>query len=70
MGGAIETGSLLNMMLGHADMVPISDIDLLRPFESEMMAAAPCNPLVGNVKNSGPEMLNRAREAARSTASN
>ncbi len=35
-------------------------IDLLRPFESELMAAAPCNPLVGNVRNNGPEMLNSA----------
>jgi putative SOS response-associated peptidase YedK len=35
-------------------------VDLLRPFESEAMAAQPCNPLVGNVKNNGPEMLNSA----------
>jgi putative SOS response-associated peptidase YedK len=35
-------------------------IDLLRPFESGLMAAVPCNPLVGNVKNNGPEMLNSA----------
>ena len=33
-------------------------LDLLRPFKSESMAAQPCNPLVGNVKNNGPEMLN------------
>jgi len=35
-------------------------VDLLRPFESEAMAAAPANNLVGNVKNNGPEMLNSA----------
>ena len=35
-------------------------IDMLRPFESEAMAAQPCNPLVGRVKNNGPEMLNSA----------
>jgi putative SOS response-associated peptidase YedK len=32
-------------------------VDLLRPYESENMAASPCNPLVGNVRNNGPEML-------------
>ena len=32
-------------------------VDLLRPFETEAMAAAPCNPKVGNAKNNGPEML-------------
>jgi putative SOS response-associated peptidase YedK len=35
-------------------------IDLLRPFESEDMEMAPANPLVGNVRNNGPEMLNSA----------
>jgi putative SOS response-associated peptidase YedK len=35
-------------------------IDLLRPYESEGMNASPCNPLVGNVRNNGPEMLNSA----------
>ena len=35
-------------------------IDLLRPFESEEMEMAPANPLVGNVRNNGPEMLNSA----------
>src|SRR5271170_292907 len=35
----------------HGDRPPI---DLLRPFESDRMSAAPCNPLVGNVKNNGP----------------
>jgi len=33
-------------------------IDLLRPFDSAAMQARPCNPLVGNVRNNGPEMLN------------
>ncbi len=33
-------------------------IDLLRPFESEEMEMAPANPLVGNVRHNGPEMLN------------
>jgi putative SOS response-associated peptidase YedK len=32
-------------------------IDLLRPYESALMEMHPCNPLVGNVKNNGPEML-------------
>ncbi len=35
-------------------------IDLLRPFESDEMKASTCNPLVGNVRNNGPEMLNSA----------
>jgi putative SOS response-associated peptidase YedK len=35
-------------------------VDLLRPFEAENMTASPCNPLVGNVKNNGPELLNSA----------
>ena len=35
-------------------------IDLLRPYESDAMTVAPANPLVGNVKNNGPEMLNSA----------
>jgi putative SOS response-associated peptidase YedK len=35
-------------------------IDLLRPFESAAMEASPCNPLVGNARNNGPEMLNSA----------
>ena len=33
---------------------------LLRPYDSEAMQTAPCNPLVGNVRNNGPEMLNSA----------
>jgi putative SOS response-associated peptidase YedK len=36
------------------DQLPI---DLLRPYESHLMEMAPCNPLVGNVKNNGEEML-------------
>lgn len=32
-------------------------VDLLRPYDSEAMEAAECNPAVGNVKNNGPEML-------------
>lgn len=32
--------------------------DLLRPYDAERMASAPCNPQVGNPKNNGPEMLN------------
>jgi putative SOS response-associated peptidase YedK len=35
-------------------------MDLLRPYESEEMAAEPCNKAVGNVKNNGPGMLNSA----------
>jgi putative SOS response-associated peptidase YedK len=35
-------------------------IDLMRPFESEDMQMNPANPLVGNVRNNGPEMLNSA----------
>jgi len=34
--------------------------DLLRPFESEQMVKWACNPLVGNFRNNGPEMLNSA----------
>ncbi len=32
-------------------------IDLLRPYDSDAMQTGACNPLVGNVKNNGPEML-------------
>ena len=32
-------------------------LDLLRPFESEAMVKWACNPLVGSVKNNGPDML-------------
>ena len=35
-------------------------VDLLRPFDSDAMKASVCNPLVGNVRNNGPEMLNSA----------
>jgi putative SOS response-associated peptidase YedK len=41
---------------GHGDL----PTDLLRPFNSEAMDAGPANPLVGNVRNNGPEMLNSA----------
>jgi putative SOS response-associated peptidase YedK len=34
--------------------------DLLRPFESEEMEMKPANPLVGNVRNNGVEMMNSA----------
>jgi putative SOS response-associated peptidase YedK len=32
-------------------------LDLLRPFESDAMGKWACNPLVGNVRNNGPELL-------------
>jgi putative SOS response-associated peptidase YedK len=32
-------------------------IDLLRPHDSDEMQMEPCNPLVGNVRQNGPEML-------------
>jgi putative SOS response-associated peptidase YedK len=32
-------------------------IDLLRPYDPELMAAAPCNSKVGNARNNGPGML-------------
>jgi len=35
-------------------------VDPLRPFESERMVKWACNPLVGNFRNNGPEMLNSA----------
>lgn len=35
-------------------------VDLLRPYEADAMTATACNPLVGNVRNNGPEMLNSA----------
>lgn len=35
-------------------------VDLLRPYEGEAMTIDACNPLVGNVRNNGPEMLNSA----------
>ncbi len=35
-------------------------VDLLRPFEAAEMEMTPANPLVGNVRNNGPEMLNSA----------
>jgi putative SOS response-associated peptidase YedK len=33
-------------------------LDLLRPYDAQAMQAAACNPLVGNARNNGPEMLN------------
>ena len=35
-------------------------IDLLRPYESDGMTMTPANRAVGNVRNTGPEMLNSA----------
>lgn len=35
-------------------------IDLLKPYESEDMVTRPANPLVGNIRNDGPDMLNSA----------
>jgi putative SOS response-associated peptidase YedK len=32
-------------------------VDLLRPYESEEMQAALCNPAVGDARNNGPELL-------------
>jgi putative SOS response-associated peptidase YedK len=32
-------------------------VDLLRPFDAELMEMRVCNPAVGNVKNNGPEMM-------------
>ena len=43
--------------LGDPDAPPI---DLLRPYDSDAMQTDCCNPLVGNVRNNGPEMLNSA----------
>jgi putative SOS response-associated peptidase YedK len=35
-------------------------LDVLRAFESDQMEMSPANPLVGKVRNNGPEMLNNA----------
>jgi putative SOS response-associated peptidase YedK len=35
-------------------------LDLVRPFESDAMTMAPANRMVGNVLNTGPEMLKSA----------
>jgi putative SOS response-associated peptidase YedK len=35
-------------------------VDLLLPYESDEMVMSPANPLVGNVRNNSPEMLNSA----------
>jgi putative SOS response-associated peptidase YedK len=32
-------------------------VDLLRPYDSQAMTMVACNPIVGNVRNNGPEML-------------
>ncbi len=42
---------------GEAERPPV---DLLRPYEANAMTATACNPLVGNPRNNGPEMLNSA----------
>jgi putative SOS response-associated peptidase YedK len=34
-------------------------VHLLRPYDSDEMQLAPCNPLVGNVRNNGEQMLVR-----------
>lgn len=39
-------------------------VDLLRPYDAEAMQSAPANPLVGNPRNNGPEMLEPAEEKA------
>jgi putative SOS response-associated peptidase YedK len=49
-----EQGSAEGM--GHGD----PPLDLLRPYDSDAMQASLCNPLVDNVHNNGPEMLNSA----------
>jgi putative SOS response-associated peptidase YedK len=49
-----EPGSSEGM--GHGD----PPLDLLRPYDSEAMQTSVCDPLVGNVRNNGPEMLNSA----------
>jgi putative SOS response-associated peptidase YedK len=32
-------------------------VDLLRPYDSDLMQMARCNPAVGNVRNNGEDML-------------
>ena len=39
-------------------------LDLLRPFESDEMEVFEANPKVGNVRNSGPELMRAAIKAA------
>jgi len=41
-------------------------LDFLRPFESEAMEMHEANPKVNNVRNTGPELLERAEVAAES----
>ncbi len=43
-------------------------VDLLRPFDSEAMQSSACNPLVGNPRNNGPEMLEAPLDAPRNSA--
>ena len=43
--------------LDRDDSLP-APVHLLRQYESEAMRLERCNPLVGNVRNNGPEMLN------------
>jgi len=43
--------------LDRDDSLP-PPVHLLRQYESDAMQLARCNPLVGNVRNNGPEMLN------------
>ena len=40
-------------------------LDLLRPLESEEMEMFPANPMVGNVRNNGPELMRAATVAAK-----
>jgi putative SOS response-associated peptidase YedK len=42
--------------MGHGEL----PIDLLGSYDAEAMEAIPANKAVGNVRNNGPEMLNRA----------
>jgi putative SOS response-associated peptidase YedK len=41
-------------------------LDLLRPFESEAMEMREANPKVNNVRNTGPDLLEKAESAAES----
>ena len=41
---------------GETERLPV---DLLRPYESDEMEMHEANPLVGNVRNNGPEMLTK-----------
>ena len=39
-------------------------LDLLRPYESEVMEVYEVNPKVGNIRNNSPEMMRAAMRAA------